>query len=231
MVSMNRSYFDEMYKADSDPWNFESSWYEQRKYALTVAALPDLRYRSGFEPGCSIGVLSSFLAERCDQLLATDIVPDVVERARDRCRESTNVHFEVRAIPEEWPPGPFDLVVLSEIAYYFDRATLCEIMSRVLATSTSSATIIAVHWRGTTNYPLSGDEAHEIMGSQTDLQCTVHHTEPEFLLDAWNRIPPARQDESGGRDPQNTVRKRLKQYEMMGKQQSSNSQVNRHFRW
>ena len=82
MVSTDRAYFDEMYRSDPDPWQFESSWYEERKYALTVAALPDRRYRSAFEPGCSVGVLSSLLAERCDHLLATDIVPGVLDRAR-----------------------------------------------------------------------------------------------------------------------------------------------------
>src|ERR1700722_15704520 len=115
---MNRTYFDEIYASDPDPWQFESSWYEQRKYALTMAALPDLRYRSGFEPGCSIGVLSSLLAERCDHLLSADIVPGVLQRANERCRSLSNVSFELRAIPEEWPAGPFDLIVLSEIAYY-----------------------------------------------------------------------------------------------------------------
>ena len=190
MVSMSRSYFDDIYRTDPDPWQFESSWYEQRKYALTMAALPHRRYRSAFEPGCSIGVLSSLLAERCDHLLATDIVPDVLKRARQRCRESTGVHVEERAIPEEWPTGPFDLVVLSEIAYYFDRPTLYLIMARVLATSNLTATIVAVHWRGSTNYPLSGDEAHEIIGSQAELQSTVHHVEPDFVLDVWTRGAP-----------------------------------------
>lgn len=190
MVSMNRMYFDEMYKADPDPWQFESSWYERRKYALTMAALPERRYHSAFEPGCSIGVLSSLLAKRCDLLLATDIVPDVLERARERCRASAGAHVEARAIPEEWPTGPFDLIVLSEIAYYFDRLTLERIISRVLSTSTPAATVVAVHWRGTTNYPLSGDQVHEIIDACAAFQRIVHHVEPEFLLDVWHRVPP-----------------------------------------
>jgi hypothetical protein len=185
---MNRTYFDEMYRADPDPWRFESSWYEQRKYALTMDALPGRHYRSAFEPGCSIGVLSSHLVGRCDQLLATDIVPEVLDRARERCRESGRARFERLAIPEDWPTGPFDLVVLSEIAYYFDKPALDEIMAKVIATTNSAATLVAVHWRGQTNYPLSGDEAHDIMGRRPELQRTVHHVEPEFLLDVWTRL-------------------------------------------
>ena len=189
MTSMQRAYFEEIYRSDPDPWQFESSWYEQRKYALTVAALPERRYRSAFEPGCSIGVLTSLLAPRCDRLLATDIVPGVVDRARDRCRMSSGVRVERLAIPEEWPNGPFDLIVLSEIAYYFDGSELTEIMARILATTSPEATVVGVHWRGTTNYPLTGDEAHTVMASTSGMQHRSHYIESDFVLDVWNRAP------------------------------------------
>jgi len=184
---MDRTYFEEIYRADPDPWKFESSWYEERKYELTIAALPDRRYRSGFEPGCSVGVLTSLLAKRCDRLLATDIVPKILERARERLSESDGVCFEVRAIPEEWPPGTFDLVVLSEIAYYFDRETLDAIVTQVIASTTPGATVVGVHWRGATNYPLTGDQAHGIIDSNPSLQMVGHHLESEFVLDVWQR--------------------------------------------
>jgi SAM-dependent methyltransferase len=185
--STDRAYFDEMYRADPDPWRFESSWYEERKYALTAAALPDRSYRSGFEPGCSVGVLTSLLAERCDRLLATDIVPKVVDRARQRVPGANNVRFEVRAIPEEWPPGLFDLVVLSEIAYYFDGDTLRRIVEQLIATTSPGATVVGVHWRGSTNYPLTGDQAHAIIDSHHSVAMTAHHVEAEFVLDVWKR--------------------------------------------
>ncbi|MFE7421819.1 hypothetical protein [Rhodococcus sp. NPDC057529] len=64
---MGPSYFDAMYAASPDPWGFGDRWYEQRKYALTLAALPRPRYRRAFEPGCSIGILTAALAHRCDE--------------------------------------------------------------------------------------------------------------------------------------------------------------------
>ena len=42
--------FEQMYRDSDDPWAFETSPYEQRKYAVTVASLPRLRYRSAYEP-------------------------------------------------------------------------------------------------------------------------------------------------------------------------------------
>ena len=135
--STHRSYFTDIYATDPDPWGFESRWYEHRKYGLTVAALPEARYTSAFEPGCSVGVLTALLAGRCDRLLATDIVPSALDRAADRLRDSGNVTLEHRAVPETWPSGPFDLVVLSELAYYFDRTTLQELVRLVIGTTGS----------------------------------------------------------------------------------------------
>ena len=186
-MSMDRAYFDEIYRSDPDPWKFESSWYEERKYALTIAALPERRYRSAFEPGCSVGVLSALLARRCDRLLATDIVAGVLDRARRRLSDSDGARVEMRAIPEAWPSGPFDLVVLSEIAYYFDGDTLEEIVAQLVASTTPGATVVGVHWRGATNYPLTGDQANRIIDAHESLQGEVHHLEPEFVLDVWRR--------------------------------------------
>lgn len=185
MTSTKRSYFEDMYEGAADPWGFESSPYERRKYTLTEACLPRPRYRSAFEPGCSIGVLSELLARRCEQLLATDIIPAALARATVRLADQPHVAVENRAIPADWPSGPFDLVVLSEVAYYFDITDLQAIMERVLESATTRAHVIAVHWRGTTDYPLSGDQAHSIIGATAGLEALVHHVENEFLLDVW----------------------------------------------
>jgi trans-aconitate methyltransferase len=116
MTSTTRDYFDGMYEGSADPWGFETSAYEHRKYAVTVASLPRPRYGSVFEPGCSIGVLTELLAARSDRLLATDLVPAALDRARNRLAALPHVTVEARAIPDEWPEAMFDLVVLSEIA-------------------------------------------------------------------------------------------------------------------
>jgi hypothetical protein len=187
MTSTNRGYFDEMYANDEDPWGFETSEYERRKYAVTAASLPKMRYRSAFEPGCSIGVLTEMLAARCGRLLATDVVPGALERARQRLADYRHVTVEHRAIPEDWPQGTFDLVVLSEIAYYFDASDLARIVSLVLRSTGAGSQVVGVHWRGVTDYPLSGDRAHEIINSTPELEPVVQHAENEFVLGVWER--------------------------------------------
>lgn len=187
MTNTNRQYFHDMYKTTDDPWSVATSPYELRKYALTVAALPNERYRNVFEPGCSIGVLSERLASRCDQLLCTDVVPAALATASSRLRDYVHVKVEYLAIPELWPSGPFDLIVLSEVCYYFDVCTLNSILSKILKSTDSGAHIVGVHWRGDTNYPATADEVHDRMNRCPNFRRIVHHVEPEFVLDVWER--------------------------------------------
>lgn len=188
MSSTNRAYFQSMYESDPDPWNFATSPYERRKYELTVDALPRAHFRNVFEPGCSIGVLTELLAPRCGRLLASDIVPGALESATIRLRKFDNVVIERRAIPEEWPKELFDLVVLSEIAYYFDASTLRRIVANVVESTDAGSNVIGVHWRGETNYPLSGDAAHEVIDENVRLFRVMHYVEEEFVLDLWERV-------------------------------------------
>lgn len=187
MTSTSRSYFDQMYRDDVDPWRFESSLYEQRKYAVTVASLPRPRYCSAYEPGCSVGVLTELLATRCDRLLSSDFIPTALRRAQSRLKEVSHVRIEERSIPDQWPSGPFDLVVLSEIAYYFDETDLGSVMGCVMNSTGRGAHVVGVHWRGETDYPLTGDRSHELIADNSGLLPVVHHREKEFVLDIWER--------------------------------------------
>lgn len=109
------------------------------------------------------------------------------DRAETRLRSRPHVWFEERSIPEQWPTGQFDLVVLSEIAYYFDEADLGNVLECVMNSTASGAHVVGVHWRGETDYPLSGDRCHELIAQVPWLVGIVQHREDKFLLDVWER--------------------------------------------
>ena len=195
-MSPNRNtgieYFDRMYE-DPDPWGYETSWYEQRKYAVTVASLPRPRYRRAFEPGCSIGVLSALLADRCEELVAADFHRPSAERARRRLAGQPGVSVEDLAVPGSWPGGTFDLIVLSEVAYYLGDPDHDLLVDRVAASTEPGGDVVLVHWRGTTNYPRSGDDLHR--GWRLDPRFTpvAAHLEDDFGLDVLRRLDTDRE--------------------------------------
>ena len=74
-------------------------------------------------------------------------------------RRSAGLHFEQMFVPEQWPDGVFDLILLSEVVYYFSREDVGRLARRVRASLAPGGAVILAHWIGSTDYPLSGDEA------------------------------------------------------------------------
>lgn len=157
--SIPTAYFERMYAADPDPWRFAESGYERDKYDATIASLPRERYESALEIGCSIGVLTRRLAARCAALLAIDGARTPLQQARERCADLDHTRFADMRVPDEWPDGSFDLIVLSEVVYYLDRTDVRRLAARVSGSIAPGGDIVLVHWLGETHYPLTGDEA------------------------------------------------------------------------
>ncbi|WP_067563024.1 class I SAM-dependent DNA methyltransferase [Nocardia acidivorans] len=180
-------YFEEMYAHSADPWQFTTRWYEERKRALTLAALPRPRYRSAFEPGCGIGVLTRELAARCDRILATDIVENALRGAADRLAEiSGTVELRRWAIGDDWPAAHFDLIVLSEVCYYLDAAALHATLDELLGHLDPGGTLVCVHWRHPVpEYPLTGDEVHAILEGHPGLARLARYADDDFLLEVY----------------------------------------------
>jgi SAM-dependent methyltransferase len=184
------SYFASMYAADADPWSFETRWYDARKHALTAGALPNRHYRSGFEPGCSTGMLTARLAGRCDRLLAVDAIDSAVTTAAARVADQPGVTVRAGRMPQDWPDETFDLIVLSELVYYFDDADLATLLDRVGATLAPDGDLVAVHWRWPVDeHARTGDDAHAALAGIPGLHRLARHEEPDFLLEVFSRAP------------------------------------------
>lgn len=187
-MSTAASYFDDMYRDSQDPWSLGSRWYEQRKYDLTVAALPDARYRSAFEPACSVGELTARLADRCDELLACDRVESAVASAVRRTAHLPQVTVRHLTLPDQWPAGTFDLIVLSELLYYFDTDDLTRLLDRTVGALEPGGTLVTVHW----NHPVpehlrTGDDLALILAGIPELALLADHREDDFALQVFSR--------------------------------------------
>ncbi len=188
--SLRREFFDAFYRGRSDPWGFETRWYEERKRAVTLASLPRARFRAGLEIGCSTGVLTAELAGRCDRMTGVDVAEAALTAARERLGDQVEL---VRLdTPERWPVGQFDLVVLSEVGYYYDADDLEVAISRAVGSLTEDGVLVACHWRHpVAEYPLRGDDVHAALDARAGLVRLVRHLEEDFVLEVFSR-PPGR---------------------------------------
>jgi SAM-dependent methyltransferase len=185
-VSLPPEYFDRMYDESDDPWGFGTRWYERRKRALTLAVLPEPRFGTGLEVGCSIGVLTAGLAGRCDRLVAMDPSAKALAAARQR---APGVEFRQGSVPADWPAGTYDLVVLSEVGYYLDTDDLSDLLDYTAADLAPDGFVLACHWRHPVeDYPQTGDAVHEAMSDRWPRQSRIE--EADFLLDVYHPTGP-----------------------------------------
>lgn len=192
--SLAADFFDTLYQTDPDPWRFETSDYEAAKYAATLAALPRARYHSAFEIGGSIGVLTAQLAHRCDALLSVDISAIAQERAQQRCQDLPQVRLQLMNVPQEYPNDRFDLVVVSEVGYYWCWNDLHRAQQKIYQSLQPGGHLLLVHWlHDAPGYPLRGNDVHNAFQAFATSRLThlVGDRTADYRLDLYERPPQA----------------------------------------
>lgn len=189
--SLDGAYFEALYSRSADPWNFRTSPYERDKYAATLAILPRPRYGAVLEVGCSIGVLTRRLAERCDRLLALDASPLALAEARRANADLAHVDFAEAVLPRDFPEERFDLIVLSEVLYYFSERDLAAVADLCRGALAPDGQMVLCHWLGETDYPLPGELAAElfIAASAPRWRPAAARREPQYRLDLLTAAP------------------------------------------
>jgi len=129
------------------------------------------RYGRALENRCSSGSDPTPRAA-LRRALAVDVNERALSAARTRCAALPHVGFAACCLPDGFPQGRFDLVVLSEVAYYWSDADLALARDRIasslepaaiFSSSTScrrSTTTCATAMRCTgSSWPTSGSHA------------------------------------------------------------------------
>jgi SAM-dependent methyltransferase len=183
-------HFDRMYAHSTDPWGLAHSWYEHRRHAIMLALLPYQRYRHAFEPGCSIGVLTERLTYRAQYVTATDVAIAALDGTSRRLRAGgrrEQVTLLRRSIDEPWPPGPFDLVVLSEVCYYLHADALRGMLDRECLRLMRGATVVASHWRRPLHgYPMTGDHTQDIIAATPGLHMIGSYRDADVAIEVFD---------------------------------------------
>lgn len=183
------AHFETLYAASDDPWDVRGAWYEQRKRAILLASLGQPHYCSAFEPGCGNGEMSAALAQRCERLLACDGAANALLAAARRLPDAHEgrVRFEQRRLPQEWPRDQtFDLVVISELAYYFDPGVAASMLADARAGLAPGGELVLCHYlRDFDDRVTPTADVHAIAARLPGMRRTVHHLDDDFVLDIW----------------------------------------------
>jgi trans-aconitate methyltransferase len=179
--------FDALYDAHADPWRVGSSWYEQRKLAVLLASLPRALYATTWEPGCGPGITTAALAERTEELVATDSSQAAVDLARERCRELDGVRVEVSRLPEVPVTPPVELIVAAEFLYYVED--LQPALDALWSVAAPGSHVVFLHWAHQPDDAFrSGPDMHaQIAIDAIDREAlrVITHSDTDFMLDVY----------------------------------------------
>lgn len=198
--------FDALYAADPDPFQVRSSFYEQRKIGLILNCLTKPTYAAAWDPACGVGELAARVAGRADRVLASDASSQAVHLTRRRCSGLKNVSVRQLPLPER-PPGtdgdPFDLILVSEFAYYLNEQDRQSTLSMLHEMSAEGGELVATHWR---HHPhdayVSGEQVQEEVVSVLEplgWRHVVQHDDRDFIIDVLER--PGHPEMAGRHDP------------------------------
>jgi O-antigen/teichoic acid export membrane protein/SAM-dependent methyltransferase len=107
-----------------DPWGYGRAWgtghLELTERLINVATSEGPVHRA-LDIGCGEGWFTERLLSRCEEVVAVDISPVALERARRRCGGAPHVHFERWDLFEGRSLGEFDLVLALGVLELFRR--------------------------------------------------------------------------------------------------------------
>jgi 2-polyprenyl-3-methyl-5-hydroxy-6-metoxy-1,4-benzoquinol methylase len=130
-----------------DPWHFDTSRYEQARFAKTLSLAQAVPHDRVLELGCAEGHFTRSLLTIASSVTAVDLSPAAIERARLRAPDATFLTMKAEDVPV--PHEAYDLIVCAEMLYYLEDVpafvpTLRR-LGRYLLTSTIYPSALRIH--------------------------------------------------------------------------------------
>jgi SAM-dependent methyltransferase len=135
--SRDRKAVERLYSKQHDPFGFNREL-EQYRFERAIdfvrRAANGTRFPLVLEIGCAEGMFTRLLAPWCESLVAVDLSPIALERAKRACSDLNNVQFAEWDVRQDPVDGPFDLIVATGVLEYILRpSTLRDAKDRITA--------------------------------------------------------------------------------------------------
>lgn len=169
-LARDPEYFDQLYTEAEDPYGFDRNSFEKLKFDRLVDVCGDRRFGRALELGCAVGSFTELLAPRCREVVAVDISAAAVRATSARLSDAPGVRCEVRNLPGDMPSGKFDLIVASDVLYYWTTADIRAAVRWIEGALTPGGVLVAAHYRPSWGVILNGDEAHDVLKETTTLR-------------------------------------------------------------
>ncbi|MBS0659338.1 MAG: glycosyltransferase [Verrucomicrobia bacterium] len=159
------------------------SWVQERLRTILLASLPKPHFERACVLGCGDGALTAALARRCDQLVSVASTEEALLKIERRAGGLANVKFERRQLPDQWPEGRFDLIVLGDTGIEFEATERARLAWKVRASLRPDGFVVGCTCsdRGGTGKESVANE----LGRVFPWPCRTRHEENGFRLEIW----------------------------------------------
>lgn len=198
------TFFDSMYRSapSGDPWDLLDDVNGER-YDRLIGLLGTIGsgatgdrplFARTLELGCGTGQLTTRLAAISREVVAIDGAETATEAARGRCAGIAGVEIRAAMVPDGLRPSDrdVDLIVISDMAYYFDETALRNLIVDLDLRCSDAAVLLASHWRGESeDHELDASSVHSVLRSVLgDVLGWTHELaahEESHLVELWKR--------------------------------------------
>jgi len=91
-------------------------------------------------------------------------------------------------LPADWPSGRFDLIILSEVLYFFAEPDIHQLAKLSRAALTVNGRILLVNWLGASETPQPGDIAADCFIASAALPVLQAKREDLYRLDLLRTV-------------------------------------------
>lgn len=163
-------WLNDFYENTVDPYEFDGTPYEDEKYNHTLGILGKRKYGRALEIGAAEGVFTERLAPYCSSLVAVEVADAAVARAKERLASCPSVTVVQAALPNQMPDGQFDLILASDVLYYFPKDVVVKLLKIFESRLNPGGTLFTLHYLGDFRQTLLGRDVHDLMKSQSTLE-------------------------------------------------------------